>query len=104
MNSSTLYNIDDPYKSYCLSAHRYLSVHEESCSMPSINVSTQRLSSSHKIQDMPKFSMFDTLELCLPAWAYGILLGLGCLLGLALTIVLFGFALHFIIVHGPSLF
>ena len=101
MKSSTLYNINDPYKIYCQSAHRYLSVHEESCSQPS---STRRPSFSHKLRDMPKFSMFDTLQQCLPAWAYGVLLGLGCLIGIALAIVFFGFALYFIIVHGSSLF
>jgi hypothetical protein len=101
MNSSTLYNINDPYKAYCLSVNHYLSVREESNSMPS---STRRPSFSRKLQYMPKLSLFDTLQQSLPAWAYGVLLGLGCLVGIALAIVSFGFAFSFIIVHGSSLF
>jgi hypothetical protein len=94
MNSDAL-PTNNPYKVYCLP------VREEPCSVPG---PTQELSSSSASQNIPKFSVFDTLELWLPAWAYGVSLGICCLIGLALAIVFFGFALYFIIARGPSLF
>ena len=101
MNSSTLYTINDPYKPYRLSAHLYLSEDEDSCSMPSVDASTQgRL---YRPQDSPKLPILDSFIRWLPTWAYCIILGFVCLIGLTLTIVFFGFALHFIIVHGSSL-
>jgi hypothetical protein len=94
MNSDVLSN-NNPYKAYCLP------VHEEPCSMPD---PAQELSSSNASQNTPKFSVFDTLESRLPAWAYGVSLGLCCLISLALAIVFFGFVLYSIIAHGPFLF
>jgi hypothetical protein len=102
MNSGTLYNSNDPYKAYYLSVNHYLSVHEESNSMSSNDGSTQ--GRVYKPQDLPKLPALDTLIQWLPTWVYCILKGFGSLIGLALAIVLFGFALYFIIVHGSSLF
>ena len=103
MNSNTLYNIHEPYKSYYISTDPYLSVHEESSAKPSTENTTPELSSSRECLYLPKLPMYDILVHWLPAWAYGALIGLGALIGIALAIVFFGFALHFIIVH-PSLF
>jgi hypothetical protein len=103
MKSSTLYNIHEPYKSYYLSTDPYLSVYEEPSALPSTENTTQELPSSREFLHLPKLPMYDILVQWLPAWAYGALIGLGALIGIALAIVFFGFALHFIIVH-PSLF
>jgi len=102
MNSSTLYNINDPYKIYYLSAHQYLSVHEESNSISSNDDLVQ--GRVYKPQDSPKLPMLDTFVQWLPTWVYCLLKGFGSLIGLFLTIALFGFALYFIIVYGSSLF
>jgi hypothetical protein len=102
MNSNTLYNINDPYKPYYLSVNHYLSVHGESNSLSSNDDSTG--GRSYKPQDPPKLPLFDSLVQWLPTWVYCVLKGFGSLIGLALAIVFFGFALYFILVHGPFLF
>jgi hypothetical protein len=93
-------NSDDVYKPY------YLSTHEESHSMPSIDKSVQKqLPSKKKFQHHPKLPWYDILaQWFLSPWVYCAINGLGSLIGLALLIVLFGFALYFILIHGSSFF
>ena len=98
MNSGTLYNTNDPYNPY------YLSIHEQSRYMLSTANSTQERLPSRRLQDPPKLPILDILIQWLPAWAYCGLKGFGSLIGLALALVMFGFAIHFIIVHSLSLF
>jgi hypothetical protein len=93
-------NSDDVYKPY------YLSTHEESHSMPSIDESVQkRLPSREKFQNHPNLPWYDILAQWLtPPWVYCVLNGFGSLIGLALAIVLFGFAFYFILVRSSPLF
>ncbi len=93
-------NSNDVYKPY------YLSPHKESHSMPSIDKSAQkRLPSQKKSRKHPKLPWYEILDQWLsPPWVYCVINGIGSLIGLALTIVLFGFALYFILAHSSSLF
>ena len=89
-------NRDDVYKPY------YLSIHEELHIDKSVQ---KRLPSQKKFQNHPKLPWYEILALWLELpWVYCLINGFGSLIVLALAIVLFGFALYFILVHGLSLF
>ena len=93
-------NNNDAYKPY------YLSPHKELHPTPSIDKSAQkRLPAKKKYRKHPKLPWYEILDQWLsPPWVYCIIHGFGSLIGFALAIVLFGFALYFIIVHSSSLF